>query len=173
MGFEADNQLTFHPPAFSDWGGHQGQSYGFGNFRLGIDEAVILEVALPACDYWVVQLGNRFWESLDWDRRQSSLNHRQATLDDDGVFRAVISVDDPGIPNWLDPAGNPSGSILGRMINPADVPTTTLIVAPVADLADHLPAGTHTSAPPSVTRRCAAVRSPHNCGRATDEPQPS
>ena len=37
--------------------------------------------------------------------RQSSLNGHQAVLDPDGVFRAVISARDPGVPNWLDTGG--------------------------------------------------------------------
>jgi hypothetical protein len=142
FGFEVDNQLIFQPPAFSDDRGHQGQSYGFGNFRIGAGEAVVIEIDPPGCAYWAIQLGNRFWESLDWDRRQTSLNHTQLALDGDGLFRGVISIEDPGVANWLDPAGNAWGSIMGRFIQPQSTPKATLAVVPFAQLDDVLPADT-------------------------------
>jgi hypothetical protein len=143
MSFDAgDNNLVFQPPSFSEWGGHQGQSYGFGNFRLEPGEAVIVEIDPPTNEYWGVQLGNRFWESLDWDRRQSSLNGSQARLDADGHFRGVIALQDPGVANWLDPAGNRWGSIMGRFIQPEQTPVATCTVVPLAGLFEHLPAGT-------------------------------
>ena len=40
--------------------------------------------------------------TVDWVNRQSSLNDAQAHIDSDGRFRAVISQQDPGVPNWLD-----------------------------------------------------------------------
>ena len=51
-------------------------------------------------------LGNYWWETIDYANHQSSLNGFQAVLDDDGVFRAVVSARDPGVANWLDTAGH-------------------------------------------------------------------
>ncbi len=137
-----ENQLRFQPAAESDWGGNVGQSYGFGSFRVGPGEAVVLEVDPPRSEYWMVQLANRFWESLDFDRRQSSLNHAQAELDDDGVLRAVICLTDPGVANWLDPAGNTWGTIMGRFVYPADTPNATLRRVALAELDSTLPTST-------------------------------
>src|SRR3546814_3501739 len=49
-----------------------------------------------------------------WVNNHSSLNDAQARVDKDGLFRAVISAQDPGVPNWLDTAGNASGAVQGR-----------------------------------------------------------
>ena len=158
MGFEVENSLVFHPPSFSDWGGHQGQSYGFGNFLLGPDEALVIDLEIPPCDYWMVQLSNRLWDSLDFDRRQTSLNGAQARLDGDGHFRGVVSIDDPGVANWLDPGGNSWGALMGRIIGAAEVPSVTCTVVRRKDLDEFLPADTE-----RVTRdvRDAVLRRRH------------
>jgi hypothetical protein len=41
-------------------------------------------------------------------RRLSCLNDAQAQVDGDGVLRAVISKQDPGVHNWLDKADFPA-----------------------------------------------------------------
>lgn len=137
-----DNRFVFHPASFSDAGGHQGQSYGFGVYRLAPDEALVIEIDPPANAYWSVQLANRFWDSFDYDRRQSSLNMDQMHLDADGRFRGVVAVADPGVANWLDPAGNPWGSIMGRFLDPVATPVATCTVVPITELGSFLPADT-------------------------------
>ena len=62
------------------------------------DEALLIEVEPPEALYWSVALGNYWWETIDYANHQSSLNGFQAVLDDDGVFRAVVSRRDPGSP---------------------------------------------------------------------------
>jgi hypothetical protein len=58
----------------------------------------------------------RLMRSLVWLRLQeiyrlSSTNGHYAKISSDGKFRAVISLEDPGVPNWLDPAGFKQGTI--------------------------------------------------------------
>ncbi len=91
--------------------------YTGGHFVLGPDEALILEVTPPKCFYWGIQLGNFWMEPIDFANHQSSLNGHQAVLDPDGVFRAVISARDPGVPNWLDTAGHAEGAMLIRWLD--------------------------------------------------------
>ena len=82
---------------FLPGGGKSGQLYGGGIFDLTHDEALIFQARVPdTCRYWNIQLTDMLWRTLDWTYRQSSLNGHQAWVGDDGVFRAVISLGDPG-----------------------------------------------------------------------------
>jgi hypothetical protein len=129
-----------------DWagrGGVQGQHYYQGLFRLEQGQVLLLETELPeTVRYWNVQLSDMMWNSIDWMNRQSSLNGGQARIDDDGKFRAVIAVDDPGVPNWLDTGGNNEGAIMLRWTGANSGPAPTLSIINVADLNSHLPKGT-------------------------------
>jgi hypothetical protein len=70
--------------------------YALGAFRLGPDEALVIEGRSPPCTYWGVQLWNRFMQSLDHRYHRVSVNHEQATLLPDGSFRIVVAHRDPG-----------------------------------------------------------------------------
>jgi len=133
------NSVRFIDPGRAGRGGLASLAYGLGNFRCGPDEAVVLEVTPPDCAYWSFALGNGYWESLDWSRRQSSLNDHQARLDADGVFRAVISARDPGVPNWLDPQGHPQGTLFGRYLRTAGIPQPQMRVVPFDAVGETLP----------------------------------
>ena len=121
--------------------------YGKGSFDLHPDEALVLEFKPPACPYWGFQLMNDFWETLPFDVHTSSLNGHQARLDADGVFRAVISLRDPGAPNWLDPVGNHKGLICARVLRPKQPPRVSLRKIKLADVQSHLAPGTPVVSP--------------------------
>ena len=129
-----------------DWagrGGVQGQHYYQGLFRLEPGMVLLLETALPErVRYWNVQLSDMAWNSVDWMNHQSSLNGGQARLDSDGRFRAVIALNDPGVPNWLDPGGNHEGAIMLRWTGASSGPEPLLRAVPQAQLRDHLPPDT-------------------------------
>ena len=91
--------------------------YTGGHFVLGPDEALIIEVRPPRCFYWGIQLGSFWMEPIDFANHQSSLNGHQAVLDPDGLFRAVVSAQDPGVANWLDTAGHAEGGMLIRWLD--------------------------------------------------------
>jgi hypothetical protein len=96
---------------------------------------------------WSLSLSNGFWESLEFGSRQSSLNGSQSALDDDGRVRVVISHDDPGVANWLDPCGWDRGTLAVRYLRPTTVPTLGYTTVPRAELSEHLPAGTRRMSP--------------------------
>ncbi len=118
------------------------QSYCMGNFACGPDEAVIVSFTPPSCAHWVFAMGNRFWEQIEFASRQSSLNHAQAHVDEDGVFRGVIAHRDPGLPNWLDPAGDTLGTVAMRFLGADHAPQPTFERVPFATLHERLPAST-------------------------------
>ena len=96
-------------------------------------------------------------ESLDYASRQSSLNHATAHVDADGRVRYVISRRDPGVQNWLDTAGLPEGSFLARWTHCDEYPSgISSRVIGLADLDDHLPAGTPRVTPDERARVIAA-----------------
>lgn len=131
-----------------DWagrGGVQGQHYYQGLFRLEPGHVLLLETALPeTVRYWNVQLSDMMWNSIDWMNSQSSLNGGQVLIDADGKFRAIIAVDDPGVPNWLDTGGNHEGAIMLRWTEASSGPAPQLTVMTADDLRAHLPADTPT-----------------------------
>ena len=127
----------------SQMSGLQGQSYYEGAYELADDEALISEVPIPETyRYWSIILTNELYETTDWVNNQSSLNDRQGLVDADRVFRTVISVRDPGVHNWLDTAGYPSGAIQGRWFGASATPNPTLRKVRLADVLAELPADT-------------------------------
>jgi len=90
----------------------------------------------------VVEVGNFWWQSLDYVNRSGSLNSHQAVKSSDGRYRLVIAHEDPGVPNWLDPGGYSEGMILYRYQQSKTAPRPTLELVPASELAKHLPADT-------------------------------
>lgn len=128
---------------WSDIGGLAEQTYYEGLFEFSEGEALILETEVPdTVRYWAVLLADQLFNTIDWEKCQSSLNGFQARRDDDGKFRAVISVADPGVPNWLDTAGRYKGVVQGRWYQASSAPTPTLKRVKLAALRGHLPADT-------------------------------
>lgn len=78
------------------------------------DEALIIDSVVPQARYWSLQLMSPFWDTLDFSHHQSGLNGQQMQIDADGRFRCVLSFEDPGVPNWLDPLHLPQGQCLFR-----------------------------------------------------------
>ena len=129
-------------------GGLAGQVYYEGAYELAEDEALLIEVRAPTvCEYRSLILTNEIFETADWLNNQSSLNDSQAKADSDGMLRIVVSAKDPGVPNWLDTAGNPRGAVQGRWTNCNAQPTPTVRKVPVAQVRGLLPAATPTVTP--------------------------
>jgi hypothetical protein len=107
------------------------------------------------CKYWSLILTNDLYQTTDWYNNQSSLNGAQARLDQDGLFRIVISAKDPGVPNWLDTAGNPTGAMQGRWLDCAGSPMPTVERVPLSKVRSLLPSETPVVTP---AQRDAAIR---------------
>jgi hypothetical protein len=114
-------------------------------FEFAPDEALIVETELPQQRrYWNFQLNDPYFNAVEYVYRLSSTNGHFATVSSDGKFRAVIALEDPGVPNWLDPAGFTEGTIYGRWYDCDSCPTPTMKRVKLAELRDHLPADTPT-----------------------------
>jgi hypothetical protein len=128
---------------FTKMGGLAGQFYFEGAYDLKDDEALIIETPVPKnCTYHSLILTNAIYETTDWYNNLSSLNGAQTTTDKDGVLRVVLSAKDPGVPNWLDTAGYPSGVIQGRWMECSTQPVPVVRKVPLAQVRASLPKGT-------------------------------
>jgi hypothetical protein len=128
---------------FSQMGGLKGQSYYEGVYDLKDNEALIIETKLPeSCAYRSLILTNPIYETTDWYNNHSSLNGAQSAADKDGVLRVVLSARDPGVANWLDTAGYPTGVIQGRWLECSSKPLPAMRKVLLADVIKSLPAGT-------------------------------
>jgi hypothetical protein len=129
-----------------------------GSWELAPDEALVVEVAPPKGLYWSYSLGNPWWETIDYGSHQSSLNGHQATVDDDGVLRAVIAHEDPGVANWLDTAGHSAGPIILRCVRTETAPVPTTKVVKVSEIGAAVPAATQRVTPEQRQDALAARR---------------
>lgn len=137
------NKLMFRD--ITSQGGLSTQKYIEGIFQLAPDEALIYETDLPQqCRYWNVQLTDMLWVSLDAMNRQTVINGHTARIDRDGKFRAVISAEDPGVPNWLDTAGYSKGVVFGRWNECSSYPSPKLEKVKLVDVRKRLPDDTPT-----------------------------
>jgi hypothetical protein len=117
----------------------KGQVYLDGGFEFREDEALVLETVVPKqCRYWQILLADDRFAVIDWVNRQSSLNDAQARLDADGKFRAVIAAKDPGVPNWLDTAGEKRGLIQMRWNRCSEAPDPVVTRIALKDVRKHV-----------------------------------
>ncbi|GIW39441.1 MAG: hypothetical protein KatS3mg076_0018 [Candidatus Binatia bacterium] len=154
------NRFPEKPFGGAAMGAQKHQTAGTGYFALEDDEALVVEVRPPRAKYWSLHLCNFWLESLDYAHHQSSLNGHQAVLDPDGVFRAVVCLEDPGVANWLDPVGHREGTMIYRWNLADDAPVPETRVVPRARLREYLPPGTRFVSP-EERARAIEVRRAH------------
>jgi hypothetical protein len=122
-------------------GGLASQYSSAGHFELEPDQAMLITVpATKDAPYQGIQLGSRWYVSLDYINHQTSLTAAQARIDDDGMMRFVVSERDPGHPNWLELLGRRRGYVqlrwqrLSRALTAEDGPAVSVI--PFKDFGD-------------------------------------
>ncbi len=119
------------------------QTYWPACFQFEPDEALIIETELPQKrPYWNIQLNDPYFNALEYVYRLSSSNGHYAKISTDGKYRAVIALEDPGVPNWLDPAGYTEGGIYGRWYDCDSEPLPTITRVKFNELRQHLPEDT-------------------------------
>ncbi|HKA16469.1 MAG TPA: DUF1214 domain-containing protein [Myxococcota bacterium] len=128
---------AFHLPGEEDHrrlGGDPNIRLWLGTWRLGRDEALIVEAMPPKCHYWNFQLGNVWAESLDHRFQRVHINGSQAEYRGDGSFELVVAHCDPGHPNWISTAGHEHGTMGLRWVLADSHPEPRTRVVRVADL---------------------------------------
>ena len=95
-------------------------------FKLAPDETMLIEFGDTGAPYMGIQLGNRWFVSMDYENHTSTLNMTQlGCREDDSRCYALISLEDPGVANWLDPADHDEGLIFMRWQGLDAPPTKT------------------------------------------------
>ncbi|MDJ0850815.1 MAG: DUF1214 domain-containing protein [Myxococcota bacterium] len=89
-------------------------------YELGPDQALVMRGRFPRCRFANVVLWNHRLQTPPYRHRRVSLNRRQTRCERDGSFRMVIAHRDPGVPNWIDAAGLPTGMIFWRFLLPQE-----------------------------------------------------
>ncbi|MEM1177745.1 MAG: hypothetical protein AAGM22_05340 [Acidobacteriota bacterium] len=83
-----------------------GQFTSRGIFPIRPDWAYIITLRKAPFRYQAAQVGDLWFSGRDFCHRQTSLTLSQARpSQDEGIYRLVLSAQDPGVANWLDPAG--------------------------------------------------------------------
>lgn len=110
-------------------------AYVTGGFNLGDDEALLVELRPPPCDYWSLTLYNYWLETPDYRYHTVALNAATANVRADGSILAVVAHHDPGTPNWIETAGHRRGVLLLRWVRAEEHPVPTCEVIPLAEAA--------------------------------------
>lgn len=142
LGNPAPNRLAGPLPRDGGWGLMAG-----GRFSLSEEEALVVTTSDGGAQYTGFQLIDDWYAGADARHHITSRNNGQVTRNADGTVTYVVSLLDPGAPNWLDTAGLHSGFLLLRWQQlPAGLDPSTLIksvrVVKLSDLPAVLPAGT-------------------------------
>jgi len=101
----------------------------------------LIEVTPPHAQWWNFELGNCWWETMDYRHHVTNLNSSLSRLEDDGRLIVAISRDDPGLANWLDACGHDEGYVTVRWVQADAYPTPRCRVVKHSELASALPAG--------------------------------
>jgi hypothetical protein len=104
-------------------------------YALGPDEALVITGRWPECRFANVTMWTRFLQTYDYPHRPCGRNRANTVLEPDGSFRIVIAHEDPGVPNWLDTEGRPSGIVFWRFFLPeGEVETPQATVTPIREV---------------------------------------
>lgn len=111
--------------------------YG-GYYEIRKDEALLIDLQPPACEYWNLQLCNHWLESLDYEHHGVHVNHHSAVSDETDRVRVVVAHTKPALPNWLDTAGHRRGGMFLRWVGTPDPYDPQCRVVPHSDVAGGL-----------------------------------
>lgn len=117
------NELPqFDPDRSLAAGGDPNIAYYHSHWAVGEDEALVIEVMPPECEYWNFQLSNYWMESLDYRHYRIHTNKHLARYEGDGSLRLVVAHEDPGHANWIQTAGHTFGTMCFRWVRADEHP---------------------------------------------------
>ena len=96
--------------------GVEGRWMTIGPYRLdGSDTAVVVSLCDTGAEYVGIELADLWMASLEYADASSSRTGGQSHRAPDGRMYHVISLEDPGYQNWLDPVGVATGIVHVRI----------------------------------------------------------
>ena len=112
----------FDPDVSLAAGGDPNITYYHSHWAIAEDEALLIEVMPPECEYWNFQLNNYWMESLDYRHHRIHTNKHLARYEDDNSIRLIVAHEDPGQPNWMETAGHSCGTMCFRWVRATERP---------------------------------------------------
>ena len=119
---------------FQKGGGASDIHYAHLYWKLAADEALVIHVTPPECDYWNFQIDNWWMESFDYRFCQVTVNKHSARLQEDGSVQIILAARDPGVGNWMDTCGHEEGTALLRWAGAQSAPKPATRVVKLAQL---------------------------------------
>jgi hypothetical protein len=89
-------------------------------YELEPDQALVMRGRFPRCRFGNVVLWNHRLQTPPYRYRRVSLNRNQVRYEKDDSFLIVVAHRDPGVSNWIDTAGLPTGMIFWRFLLPEE-----------------------------------------------------
>jgi Protein of unknown function (DUF1214) len=152
LGFPTPNRLSAPEGRPGGWGYLAG-----GRFELTGETALVITTSDGGAYYTGFQITDPWTIAPDPIHRTSSLNRSQALSNPDGTYTYVVSLEDPGIHNWIDTVGLREGWMLLRWQGVPDSTAGSTLVRDVrlVRLADLEPQLLHSGVPKATleTRR--------------------
>ena len=142
LGLQSDNEIPAPQVAPAAVGDPNNQTT-VAKFSLEEGTALLIDFPHHACQFTNIELGNMWWEALDYMGRQTHLNDSMTRVDTDGRIRYVVSREDPGVPNWLDTEERLKGTLFMRWTQCEAVPESIRTeLVQLSSLREHLPPDT-------------------------------
>ena len=108
------NEFSFKIDRDTD-GALRNQVYLLGHFALpSSDHCIKLDINLDGAKYFIAPITNIWGTTNNIVTKNGSLNNSQAKVNQDGTYTFILSVNDPGVFNWLDPSGLSEGILTLR-----------------------------------------------------------